>query len=152
MKPTRSSEARDPAALLGDVLETFGLNAPFPNSALDQVAGDLSTIAGQVPPWSRFYLRQVLTGSLPASVRLARAIEGLAQVADGRPVHLAGLVPIELLADPEAIHPGTVLVGLRSAPCRCPGCPIVIATDGRKAYCSVRCRSRAAYLRRKAKQ
>lgn len=148
----------DAARLLAAVLDESGLADHsadgfliFSNQDLEKAASHLSLIAGQVPPWSRYYLRQVLTGALPASKRLTEAIQGLALVTDGRPAHLAVMKPVELLGDLSQVQPGTVIVGYFSAPCRCPGCPVVILTDGRKLYCGDKCKNRAAYLRRKAR-
>lgn len=112
-----------PSTLLLDILNAKGRNST--KIDLEQMALELSSIAGKSPPWSFRYLLSVLkpNGKVAASKKLLDAMQALALHLDDIPLAIASSKPVQVLARPEAVRPGSVILG-SSRPCINPYCKI----------------------------
>ena len=117
---------------------------------LNELAADLSRIAGRSRPWTGKFLHSLIKqyAGFSTNSKLIKALNILAAQLDGlnevqaRAQEMNGLLAINYLP------PGTVILGV-AQPCDTPGCPIrFVPTHPRQKYHSKAC----AVLARRLKQ
>lgn len=108
------------------VMESMGLAPTFDN--FTDLAGQLSKLAGQNPPWSAKYIHSVYKGykGCQASPALGRAVMAMGELVDSTPPGVAGGEYVRVLAYPGQVPEGTVIPrAAQVVRCQRPGCPVL---------------------------
>jgi len=123
-------------------------------SCLDDLATDLSQIAGRNRPWTGKYLHSLIRGYDGFSVNheLSRALTILGSCLDGTDEVQARARVVNGLLAVNDLPAGTVILG-RARRCANPGCPVIfVPTHPRQKYHSRACAEMARKLRRKKRE
>jgi len=152
-QPLDNGERREAQAGIRLLLDTYeALYGPeITISHLDDLAGDLSQIAGRSRPWTGKYLHSLIKGydGFSANHELIRALTILGCCLDSTGEVQAKVRPARDLVAVNDLPAGTVILGRaqRCANCVCP--VIFVATHPRQKYHSRACREMARRLRRR---
>jgi hypothetical protein len=120
---------------LAELLEAYATNGHAKTKLYTNVAKRLSEVAGKKPAWKGDYIQAVSTGHLPASKKLARAVDALAAEFDGKPAIYADLEPVTIYVRPGTVLPDSILIG-ESIQCAWRTCPVTcIKTHYKQIYC-----------------
>jgi hypothetical protein len=92
------------------------------------IAGKLSRVVDQQPPWTWRYPQGVLNGTIQPSRKFAQAVNILGAAIDDVPVALARTSPVQVYAITGTVKPGSVVMG-RSKNCETPGCRVVFVPN-----------------------
>lgn len=118
------------------IMESMGLLPTWDN--FTDLAGQLSLIANQSPPWSAKYVHSVYKGykGCQASPAFGRAVMALAEIIDSTPIGVAGANYVKVLAYPGQIPEGALIPRTAQvARCQRPGCPVVfVKTSPRQRF------------------
>lgn len=115
------------------------------------IAKKLSAIAQRSgKPWGWRYVRGVLAGTTEAGEDFGRAIAALGANLDDVPICAAYTVQVTVLARPNAVPPGTLILG-EARPCEWPsGCSVTfVPRTWNQKYCSRALHAAADRERRK---
>ncbi len=129
---------------LREIMEIMGLDASMKSFAV--IARDLSRIVRKEPPWTKKYIHSVYHEQIEISPLLAKAVETLAQMADGTPGGMAGSVYVRVLAQPEIPEGILIPANAKVIKCARPGCPVwFVRVHPRQEYHDPSCRNWRAH-------
>lgn len=92
------------------------------------IAGKLSRVVDQQPPWTWRYPQGVLRGTVQPSPKFARAVNILGAAIDDVPVALASTTQIQVYVITGEVKPGSLVMG-KSRHCDTPGCRVVFVPN-----------------------